>query len=177
MHGFSDGTTTYTFVFHVTISWLSQNPSCSINCSHNCLIWRVVLTYWKGRTIASTSPEMNKTMQKIKSTPWYDVTSNCMEKAHEIKPPCVNPTAVKHWHTFILNPAHTVPYKILSTEFLFSYLGLKAENCDQKTNCYRDAQAHHHGLGVIETILKKRNRLNLPKNIFSYSKQKKVFYR
>lgn len=36
----------------------------------------VVLTYLKGRTSASTIPEMNKTMQKMNSTPWYDVTSN-----------------------------------------------------------------------------------------------------
>lgn len=41
----------------------------------------ITLTYWKGRTRASTKPEMNITMQKTKSTPWYEVTSNCKEES------------------------------------------------------------------------------------------------
>lgn len=150
----------------------------------NRLIWIITLTYWKGRTSASTTPEMNMTMQKTKSTPWYDVTSNWMEIAHEIKPKHVYPTVWKtdkHKWLSLSNQQTVYQIKYKNTEkekYYLSHLSLEAEDCDQETNSCCDAQTHQHWLGIIKTIKtrKMQNSLNMcqviqdKKNLKKYSK-------
>lgn len=95
----------------------------------------ITLTYWKGRTRASTKPEMNITMQKTKSTPWYEVTSNCKEESTS------NQTYVSQHVVIQGSQIHKCTER---RAFRFSHLGLKAKDCDQETDCCCNAQTHHH---------------------------------
>lgn len=104
----------------------------------------VILTYWKGRMNASTIPEMNRTMQKTNSTPWYDVTSNWTNRWHH---------TLLWWGTAWKSSQKRI-------FFFFSDLCLKAEDGDKETNCCCDAQTQHHRLGVVETVKKKMSRIN-----------------